>query len=120
MKKITAFENAIANQVKDIRAEGINATAFWAYRKSIDAENNLIDFSEVIWDEDIEAIADTFEVNGITEFTISCNFSGLIRTLVAFEKVGFKMVGTTQVNATYTDFRTGEFAKIDALRMQKA
>ena len=25
MKKITAFENAITNQVKDIRAEGINA-----------------------------------------------------------------------------------------------
>ena len=45
MKKIAAFENAIANQVKDIRAEGINATAFWAYRRSEDAGNDLIDFS---------------------------------------------------------------------------
>lgn len=42
MKKITAFENAIANQVKDIRAEGINATAFWAYRKSIDAADDAL------------------------------------------------------------------------------
>ena len=48
MKKIAAFENAIANQVKDNRAEGINATAVWAYRRSEDAGNDLIDSSEVI------------------------------------------------------------------------
>ena len=41
MKKINAFENAIANQVKDIRTEGINATAFWAYRRSEDAAPRL-------------------------------------------------------------------------------
>ena len=45
MKKIAAFENAITNRVKDIRVEGINSTAFWAYRKSIEAGNDLIDFS---------------------------------------------------------------------------
>ena len=120
MKQITAFENAIANQVKNLKAEGINPTAFWAYRTSCHNGNDLIDFSEVIWDEDIEAITATFEQNGITEFTISSNFSGLIRTLVAFEKVGFKMVGTTQVNANYTDWATGENAKIDALRLARA
>ena len=38
MKTIPTFENAIANQVKDIRAEGINPTAFWAYRKAADAK----------------------------------------------------------------------------------
>ena len=120
MKTIPAFENAIANKVKDIRAEGINPTAFWAYRNSCRCEIDLIDFTEVIWDEDIEAIAETLNSNGITEFTISCNFSGLIRTLVAFEKVGFKMAGTTQVNANYTDIRTGKYAQVDALLMQKA
>ena len=118
MKKITAFENAIANQVKDIRAEGINATAFWAYRKSIDAGNDLIDFSEVIWDEDVEPIAETFRQNGITEFTISSTFSGLIATLAAFDKQGFKMAGITEVNANYTDWMTNERAKIPAIRMR--
>lgn len=120
MKKIAAFENAIANQVKDRNSEGINPTAFWAYRHTQRNGNDLIDFSEVIWDEDIEAIADTFAANDINEFTISSNFSGLIKTLVAFEKQGFKMVGTTEVNANYTDWQTGEFAKVPALRMQKA
>ena len=119
MKKIAAFENAISNQVQDIRAEGINPTAFWAYRNSCRCGNDLIDFNEVIWDEDIEAIAATLDTNGITEFTISSNFSGLIRTLVAFEKVGFKMVGTTQVNANYTDWQTNKRARIPAILMTR-
>ena len=87
MKKINAFENAIANQVKDIRTEGINPTAFWAYRRSEDAGNDLIDFSEVIWDEDIDPIAETFRENGITEFTISSTFSGLIPRVSSASRV---------------------------------
>ena len=120
MKTIAAFESAIINQVKDIRDEGINPTVFWAYRNSQRCGNDLIDFSEVIWENDIEAIAATFAENNITEFTISSNFSGLIKTLVAFEKHGFKMAGTTQVNANHIDWQTGEHAKADALHMQKA
>ena len=119
MKKIAAFENAIANQVKDIRAEGINATAFWAYRRSEDAGNDLIDFSEVIWDEDIAPIAETFRENGITEFTISSTFSGLIATLAAFDKSGYKMAGITEVNANYTDWQTNQRARIPAIRMKR-
>lgn len=117
MKKITAFENAISNKVEDIRAEGISPAAFWAYRKSIDAENELIDFSETIWDQDVQGIAETLKQNGITEFTISSNFSGLITTLAAFEKQGFKMAGITEVNANYKDWMTDERAKVPAIRM---
>ena len=117
MKKIYAFENAIANQVKDIRTEGINPTAFWAYRRSEDAGNALIDFSEVIWDEAIAPLAEPFRENDITEFTISSTFSGLIPTLAAFERHGFKMAGITEVNATYTDWQTGKRARIPAIRM---
>ena len=98
---------------------GINGTAFWAYRKSIDAGNDLVDFSEVIWDEDIEAIAETFATAGITEFTISSTFSGLITTLAAFEKHGFKMAGITEVYANYTDWMTNERACVPAIKMQK-
>lgn len=118
MKEIAAFETAITNRVKDIRAEGINPTAFWAYRKSIEAGNDLIDFSEVIWDEDVKPIAETFRQNGITEFTISSTFSGLIPTLAAFDKLGFKMAGITEVNANYTDWQTNERARVPAIRMK--
>lgn len=118
MKKIEAFENAVANQVKDIRAIGINPTAFWAYRRSEEAENDFIDFSEVIWDEDIEPIAETFKQNGINEFTISSTFSGLINALAAFEKHGFKMAGITEVNANYTDWQTGKRKRVPAVLMK--
>ena len=120
MKKIDLFERAIAEQAGSLKDWGINGTAFWAYRKSIDAGNDLIDFSEVIWDDDIDAIVQAFTDSGITEFTISSTFSGLIKTLVGFENAGYKMTGTTKVNANYTDWATGEYAKVDALRMQKA
>lgn len=119
MKKIAAFENAIANRVKDIRAEGINATAFWAYRRSMESGNDLIDFSEVIWDDDVEPIAETFKHEDIEEFTISSTFSGLIATLAAFDKSGYKMAGITEVNATYTDWQTNQRAKIPAIRMKR-
>ena len=120
MKKIAAFESAIAKEIKDIREEGINPTVFWAYRTSINSGNDLIDFNEVIWEHDIEAINAIFAENNITEFTISSNFSGLIKTLVAFEKYGYKIAGITQINASHKDWITGEHAKADALLMQKA
>ncbi len=119
MKKIELFERAIAEQAGSLKDYGINGTMFWAYRKSIDAENDLIDFNEVIWDEDIDAIAECMQENGITEFTISSTFSRLIPTLAAFDKHGFKMAGITEVNANYTDWQTGKRARIPAIRMTR-
>lgn len=119
MKKIELFERAIAEQAGSLKDYGINSTMFWAYRKSIDAGNDLIDFDEVIWDEDIEAIATCLKENGITEFTISSTFSSLISTLAAFDKYDFKMAGITEVNANYTDWQTNKRARIPAIRMTR-
>ena len=119
MKRIETFENAITNQCKDLIKVGIEPTVFWAYRNAMRNGNERIDFSDVIWDEDIQAITDSLAENGITEFTISSTFSGLIKTLVEFEKRGFKMVCTTEVKATYKDWLTDDFAKVPALLMQR-
>lgn len=119
MKKIEIFERAIEEQAKDIRTYGINPTMFWAYRNSISAGNDSIDFSDCIWDYDVEKIAEGMAENGITEFTISSTFSGLIGILAEFEKHGFTMAGLTEVNANYTDFATGEKAKVPAIRMRR-
>ena len=72
---------------------------------------------KVIWDYDIEEIAQTLRANGITEFTISSTFSSLIETLAAFEKQGISMAGLTTVKARYTDWKTGEHALIPAIKM---
>lgn len=108
MKKIEAFEAVIANQVKDIRSIGINPTMFWAYCNSQEAEADLLNFSEVIWNDDIAPIVEACREYGIHEFTISSTFSSLLETLAAFEKLGCKLAGLTTVKTRFTDFLTGE------------
>lgn len=71
MLRIESYERAIENQSKDLRADGINPTLFWAYRESCKAENELVNFSEVIWDNEIECrlslsekATETFKTSG--------------------------------------------------------
>ena len=118
MKKIELFERAIAEQAGSLKEWGINQTLFWAYRDSITAGNEEINFDDVIWDYDIEEIANTLKENDITEFTISSTFSSLIPTLAEFEKHGFRMAGLTEVKANYMDWQTQERAAIPAIRME--
>ena len=117
MKKIEFFEKAIAEQEASLKDWGINPTLFWAYRNSITAGNDRIDFGEAIWDSEVGEITETLKENGITEFTISSTFSSLIPTLAEFAKHGFQMAGLTEVKANYTDFQTQERAVIPAIRM---
>ena len=117
MKRIELFEKAIAEKAAGLKDWGINPTLFWAYRNSITAGNDRIDFGEVIWDSEVGEITETLKENGITEFTISSTFSSLIPTLAEFAKHGFQMAGLTEVKANYTDFQTQERAVIPAIRM---
>ena len=117
MKRIELFEKAIAEKAAGLKDWGINPTLFWAYRNSITAGNDRIDFGEAIWDSEVGEITETLKENGITEFTISSTFSSLIPTLAEFAKYGFQMAGLTEVKANYTDFQTQERAVIPAIRM---
>ena len=118
MKKIELFERAIAEQAASLKEWGINPTLFWAYRDSITAGNDRIDFAETIWDNEIGEIAGTLKENGITEFTISSAFSSLIPTLAEFARHGFQMAGLTEVKAKYTDWQKQERAVLPAIRME--
>lgn len=107
MKEIKAFEEAKATGA-NFKDSGINSTMYWAYERSNEAGNDTIDFSEVIWDYDIEPIVKACRAYGIDHITISSTFSGLITTLAEFEKHGCKMDGLTKVKTSYTDWQTGE------------
>lgn len=122
MLEIKAIETAIkkglelGNDMK-ITDLGIVPALYWAYVKSKDADNDRIDFNDVIWDREIEPIAAYLKKNGITEFTVSSTFSSLITVLAAFEKQGFVITGLTEVNAPYTDYITQKRAVIPAILM---
>lgn len=117
MKEIKILEQAKNEGNEFFRNHGINLTLFWAYRNSQRVGNELIDFSDAIWEADIEPTVTLLRNEGIREFTISSSFSSLITILAAFEKHGCTMNGLTEVNATYTDITTGEFQRIPAIRM---
>lgn len=120
MKEIRRFEELMnAKGNISLKDAGVNSTLYWAYRTSKEeSDNDLIDFNEVIWGYDIKEIADNMRAEEIKEFTISSTFSSLLETLAAFEKEGIYMNGLTTVNARYTDFMTGEHARIPAIKME--
>ena len=99
MKRIELFERAIAEKARNLKDYGINSSMFWAYRKSMEAGNDSIDFGEVIWDEVIEAITECMKEKGITVYSISSTFCSLIPILGALEKHGSTLDGLTELNA---------------------
>ena len=117
MKRIEILDQAMNEQVRDLTELGINPSLMKAYRTSLKVGNDHINFDEVIWDREIEPITTFLKANGVCEITISSTFSSLISTLVLFEKNGFQIAGITEVTAGYTDFRTGTYAKVPALRL---
>lgn len=104
MKDIEKFEEAIRNEVKDLKAEGINRTMFWAYRDTKDTGAADLNFHEVIWEEDIEPIVKTCREEGIEQITISSTFSGLTETLWKLTEHGCTIVGMKKVPMRYTEY----------------
>ena len=104
MKDIKKFEEAIRNEVKDQKAEGINRTMFWAYRDTKDAGAADLNFHEVIWEEDIEPIVKTCREEGIEQITISSTFSGLTETLWKLTEHGCTIAGMKKVPMRYTEY----------------
>lgn len=102
MKTIEVFENARTSD-KKLNEMGINSTIYWAYMRTQQAENDLLDFSECIWDQDIAEIVKFCYENKIDRFTISSTFSGLTETLWELRKLGCEIAGMREVKATYTN-----------------
>ena len=55
--------------------------------------------SGAIWDKDIPAIVAGFKAEGISEFTISEDACGLLKTLAVFEANGAKVQGLTTIKS---------------------
>lgn len=68
------------------------------YKSSREASNELINFSDLIDEEDAEAVINCCRENNIKEFTISSNSTGMIRSIMALEAQGCRLIGTTMIN----------------------
>ena len=106
---ITEFE-----QPFEACKSGVNYEIYRSYHKSKEVGKDLIDFNELIWPNEIEAIVNTLKANGIKEFTISCRFCDMIDRLVDLEKLGCTVEETTKIK-TGLD---GILATANALKMR--
>ncbi|MBO4405672.1 MAG: hypothetical protein J5821_02990 [Alphaproteobacteria bacterium] len=96
---------------------GTNYTVHQAYKESREIGKDLIDFNDLIWPNEIEAIVNTLKANGIKEFTISCRSTNLIECLVVFEKFNCKMSGLTAIKTGWKRI-DGSQETIPALKMR--
>ena len=94
-----------------------NYEVYRAYHKSKEVRKDLIDFNDLIWPNDIEAIINTLKINGVKEFTISCRSTNLIDCLVIFEKFNCKMDGLMAVKTGWKRI-DGSQETITALKMK--
>ena len=83
---------------KILKELGINRDVYFAYKSSTEAENSLINFCDLIDEEDAEAVINCCRENSVKEFTISSNSTGMIRSIMALEAHGCHLNGTVMVN----------------------
>lgn len=110
MQTITKYETLTVEQMKDVTKIGINHTMFWAYRHSQEANTDYLDFSDVIWENDVEEIVKACREEGIRVVTISSAFSSINERLWMFQELGCKIGDMIMVPQRYTQFNkeTGE------------
>lgn len=113
MKEIKQYEEAIANKVTNLEAEGINRTMFKAYRHSRRAGSDDLNFDDIVWDTDIEYIVNTCRAEGIEQMTVSSTFSSLTEAIWGMiakgcTVEGMKLVPTTN---TYYDEQTDTYVR---------
>ena len=96
---------------------GANYEIYRSYHKSKEVGKDLIDFNELIWPNEIEAIVNTLKANGIKEFTISCRSTNMIDCLAVFEKFNCKMNGITAIKTGWKRI-DGSIETTTALKMR--
>ena len=96
---------------------GANYEIYRSYHKSKEVGKDLIDFYDLIWPNEIEAIVNTLKALDVKEFTISCRSTNLIDCLAVFEKFNCKMSGLTAIKTGWK-LMDGSKETIPALKMK--
>lgn len=117
MKTIDKIEKVKSMNVL-LEDVGINRTFYWAYIKTQETTNNILDFNDVIWESDVEGIIKNCKEFGLKEITISSRFASLIDILAEFEKQGAKLAGLTQVTSRFYACGTNNYELINAVKIE--
>lgn len=112
-----AARDAAAAADARIDAMGDIAWKIWrAYEKSRENENKILNFDDIIWDWDVEALTACMKKNGIKAFTYSCRTTGAVETLWLFKQAGCTIGEMVEVNLRKDFFGKG-YEKGHAFKM---
>ena len=117
MKTIDKIEK-VKNMNVLLENVGINRTFYWAYIRTQETTNEILDFNDVIWENDVEGIIKNCKEFGLKEITISSRFASLIDILAEFEKQGAKLAGLTQVTSRFYACGTNNYELINAVKIE--
>lgn len=117
MKTIDKIEK-VKNMNVLLEDVGINRTFYWAYIRTQETTNEILDFNDVIWESDVEGIIKNCKEFGLKEITISSRFASLIDILAEFEKQGAKLAGLTQVTSRFYACGTNNYELINAAKIE--
>lgn len=107
-----AAEKAYGEAADRIIEMGDIACKIWrAYEKSRDNENKILNFDDIIWDRDVEALTACMKKNGIKAFTYSCRATDAIETLWLFKEAGCTIGEMVEVNLR-KDYKKGHAFKM--------
>jgi hypothetical protein len=112
-----AAEKAYGAAKDKMAAKGDIAWTIWrAYEHSKETENEVLNFDDIIWDRDVEALTACMRENGIEAFTYSCRATDAVETLWLFKQAGCTIGEMVEVNLR-KDFWGKGYEKGHAFKM---
>lgn len=115
MKRIKKLEQARTID-KCLKNQGINRTFFYAYTKTLDTINESINFSDVVWNDDVKEIISHCKEFNLDYITISNRQAGIEDILTLFENEGCK-IELTKVRTQFMDYKTKDFEIRNAFKV---
>lgn len=104
MKEIRVFEDVRKQEQQGHGAETptkMNWQVGRAYFVTKERNNELLDFSDCVFENDVADIVATLREYGVDKFTVSSGFSGLLCLLDEFVRCGCTLGEMVKVNGGY-------------------
>ena len=116
MKIIKTYEELMNDPKQRAEAKDVNWTLYKAYRDSRKAGTDDLNFSDIIWDEDIESILVTCRKEGIERITISSTFSSLTEVLWELCQCGCSLDGMRSIPTQFKRYDSEQDKEVTEYR----
>lgn len=116
MKNIKILDDARHSHCSLSELGFVPAFAF-AYYYAKDGENDLINIDGSFFEREVPGFLENCRRFGVSEFTISSTFSGMVNLLAEFQSHGAFLDGLVVINSDHEGWRSSEREKLNAFKL---